>query len=77
MLIACQVNHRKFLGEVARMVALDNEVEVERAVVAVFGALQDALESSTGTAGLAGHVMGQLPIDLKRLWLDAGRQKQI
>jgi uncharacterized protein (DUF2267 family) len=71
------VHEPQFLGEVARMVALDNEVEVERAVAAVFGALQDALGSSTGTTGVAGHVMGQLPIDLKRLWRDAGRQKQI
>lgn len=72
-----RVDEPQFLGEVARMVALDNEVEVERAVVAVFGALQDALGSSTGTTRVAGHVMSQLPSDLKRLWLDAGRQKQI
>lgn len=72
-----RVHEPQFLNEVSRMVALDNEVEVERAVVAVFGALQDALGSSTGTAGVAGHVMSQLPGDLKQLWLDAGRRKQI
>jgi uncharacterized protein (DUF2267 family) len=57
------------------MVGLDNEVETERAVVAVFAALQDSLGSFTGATGVAGHVMSQLPSDLKRLWLAAERQK--
>ena len=69
-----RVHEPQFLGDVARMAALDNEVEAERAVVAVFGALQDALGSSAGTSGVAGHVMSQLPTDLKQLWLDAGGQ---
>ena len=67
-----RVHEAQFLGEVARMAALDTEVEAERAVVAVFGALQDALGSSTGTTGVAGHVLSQLPTDLKQLWLAAG-----
>jgi len=70
-----RVHERQFLSEVARMAAIDNEIETERAVVAVFGALQDALGSVTGTTGAAGHVMGQLPSDLKRLWLAAAQQK--
>jgi uncharacterized protein (DUF2267 family) len=61
----------QFLGEVARMAALDSESEAEQAVGAVFSALQDALGSSTGTTGAAAHIMGQLPADLKRLWLAA------
>src|SRR5271155_1626012 len=68
-----RVHERQFLCEVARMAAIDNEIETERAVVAVFGALQDALGSVTGTTGAAGHVMGQLPSDLKRLWLAAAQ----
>jgi len=56
------------------MVALDTEAEAERAVVAVFSALQDAFGSPSGTTGTAGHVMSQLPLDLKRLWLAAGGQ---
>lgn len=70
-----RLHEPQFLGEVARMAAIDNEIETERAVVAVFGALQDALGSVTGTTGAAGHVMGQLPSDLKRLWLSAAQQK--
>lgn len=70
-----RLHEPQFLGEVARMAAIENEIETERAVVAVFGALQDALGSVTGTTGAAGHVMGQLPSDLKRLWLSAAQQK--
>ncbi|MFZ2064318.1 MAG: DUF2267 domain-containing protein [Candidatus Binatus sp.] len=70
-----RLHEPQFLGEVGRMAAIDNEIETERAVVAVFGALQDALGSVTGTTGAAGHVMGQLPADLKRLWLAAAQQK--
>ena len=69
-----RVHEPQFLGEVARMAALNTDVEAERAVVAVFGALQDALGSSTGTTGVAGHVTSQLPTDLKRLWLAAGSE---
>ena len=70
-----RLHEPQFLSEVSRMVALDDEVETERAVVAVFGALQDSLGSFTGTTGVAGHVMSQLPSDLKRLWLAAESQK--
>jgi uncharacterized protein (DUF2267 family) len=64
-----RVHEPQFLYDVGRMAALDTEDEAERAVVAVFGALQDAFGSSSGTTGTAGHVMSQLPADLKRLWL--------
>src|SRR5271166_2563975 len=67
-----RLHEPQFLGEVARMTGIDTQVEAEQAVVAVFGALQDALGSSTGTTGVAGHVFGQLPMDLKQLWLTAG-----
>jgi uncharacterized protein (DUF2267 family) len=70
-----RVHEPQFLCEVSRMVGLDNEVETERAVVAVFAALQDSLGSFTRATGVAGHVMSQLPSDLKRLWLAAERQK--
>ncbi|MGA9725016.1 MAG: DUF2267 domain-containing protein [Candidatus Binatus sp.] len=70
-----RVHEPQFLGEVARMAALDTEVEAEQAVVAVFGALQDALGSLTGSTGVAGHVVSQLPTDLKRLWMAAAKQK--
>jgi len=69
-----RVHEHQFLSEVARMTALESEAEAERAVVAVFGALQDAFGYLGGTAGTAGHVMSQLPSDLKRLWLAAGAE---
>ncbi len=69
-----RIHEPQFLYDVARMVALDTEGEAERAVVAVFSALQDAFGSPSGTTGTAGHVMSQLPTDLKRLWLAAGGQ---
>ncbi len=56
------------------MTALESEDKAEQAVVAVFGALQDAFGYLGGTAGTAGHVMSQLPNDLKRLWLAAGAE---
>jgi len=66
-----RVHEPQFLNEVARMTALQTEDKAERAVVAVFGALQDAFGYLGGTAG---HVMSQLPNDLKRLWLAAGAE---
>jgi uncharacterized protein (DUF2267 family) len=69
-----RVHEPQFLRDVGRMVALDTEAEAERAVVAVFSALQDAFGSPSGTTGTSGHVMSQLPFDLKRLWLAAGGQ---
>lgn len=69
-----RVHEPQFLGDVARMAGLNTENDAGKAVTAVFGALQDALGSSTGTTGLAGHVMSQLPTDLKQLWLAAGGQ---
>lgn len=69
-----RLHEAQFLDEVARMTALENEDEAERMVVAVFGALQDALGFFGGTSGTAGHVMSQLPSDLKRLWLAAGAE---
>lgn len=67
-----RVHEPQFLNEVARMAGLGSEVEAQRAVIAVFSTLQWAFGSPSGTTGTAGHVMSQLPSDLKRLWLDAG-----
>jgi uncharacterized protein (DUF2267 family) len=64
-------NQLQFLDEVGRMAALETDGEAEEAVMAVFAALQDAFGSPDGTTGMAGHVMSQLPTDLKRLWLAA------
>ena len=64
-----RVHEGQFLREVARMAGLENADEVEEAVSAVFAVLQEALGSYTGTKGVAGHILSQLPADLKQLWL--------
>jgi len=66
-----RVHEGQFLREVARMAGLDDELESEAAVTAVFAVLQEALGSPTGMEGEAWHVLSQLPADLKRLWLSA------
>ena len=48
--------------------------EAERAVSAVFAALQRLLGSPSGQEGEAWDVMSQLPKDLKKLWMEAGRK---
>jgi uncharacterized protein (DUF2267 family) len=53
------------------MVGLEDESIAEEAVVCVFSVLQEALGSPTGRYGEAGHVLSQLPRDLKQLWTTA------
>jgi uncharacterized protein (DUF2267 family) len=68
--------HRaEFIGRVRQRAVLADDREAERAVRAVFGALQYALSSPHGTEGEAGHVFAQLPKDLKSLWLEAARRE--
>jgi uncharacterized protein (DUF2267 family) len=69
-----RVHEGQFLREVAQMAGLENTREAQAAVTAVFAVLQEALSSPTGTKGVAGHVLSQLPADLKQLWLGAGRE---
>jgi uncharacterized protein (DUF2267 family) len=66
-----RVDEGQFLREIARMAGLEDVTEPEGAVVAIFSVLQEALGSPTGTTGVAGHVLSQLPADLKQLWLSA------
>ncbi len=67
--------HRdEFLGRVRRFAGLPDDTEAERAVRAVFAALQSLLGSPSGTEGEAWDVFSQLPKDLKALWLDAHRE---
>ena len=49
----------------------DRGALTRRAVLAVFGTLQELLGSPTGQGGEAWDIMSQLPMDLKRLWLAA------
>lgn len=66
-----RVHEHQFVGEVRRMAGLADDTEAERAVTAVFAALQKMLSSPTGQEGEAWDVMSQLPRDLKKLWTDA------
>jgi len=70
-----RIHEAQFLDEVARMTGLGNHHAAERAVIAVFTVLQEALGSPGGTQGEAWHVLSQLPADLKRLWLSAGESR--
>jgi uncharacterized protein (DUF2267 family) len=66
-----RIHREEFVGRVRRFAGLPDDVEAERAVRAVFAALQSLLGSATGMEGEAWDVFSQLPKDLKRLWLDA------
>jgi uncharacterized protein (DUF2267 family) len=69
-----RVNGEQFIWEVRRMAGLADDTEAQRAVSAVFAALQKLLGSPTGLEGEAWDVMSQLPKDLKKLWAGAQRQ---
>jgi uncharacterized protein (DUF2267 family) len=68
-----RVHRNEFIGRVRQRAALADDSEAERAVRAVFGALQYALGSPHGTEGEAWHIFAQLPKDMKDLWLQASR----
>jgi uncharacterized protein (DUF2267 family) len=65
----------EFVGRVQHRAALHDEREAERAVRAVFGALQLLLGSHDGLTGEAGDVYSQLPKDLKLLWVSANNHE--
>jgi len=69
-----RVSGEQFIWEVRRMAGLADDSEAERAVSAVFAALQKLLGSPTGQEGEAWDVMSQLPKDLKKLWAAAQKQ---
>jgi uncharacterized protein (DUF2267 family) len=71
-----RVNSDQFIWEVRRMTGLRDDAEAERAVSAVFAELQKSLGSATGQEGEAGDVMSQLPMDLKKLWVNAQHYHQ-
>ena len=71
-----RVSGEQFVWEVRRMAGLADDAEAERAVSAIFAALQKLLGSPTGQEGEAWDVMSQLPKDLKKLWAAAQKQHQ-
>jgi uncharacterized protein (DUF2267 family) len=68
-----KIHRAEFIGRVRRRAALPDDEEAERAVRAVFRALQRLFGSPRGREGEAWDVFSQLPKDLKQLWLDAAR----
>lgn len=67
-----KIHEIEFVGRVRRLGGLPDDAEAERAVRAVFAALQSLLGSPTGKEGEAWHIFSVLPKDLKKLWLSAG-----
>lgn len=61
----------ELIVRVRKRCSLPDDAEAERAVLAVFRALQHALGSPSGKEGEAWDVFSQLPKDLKLLWLKA------
>ncbi|HXZ88564.1 MAG TPA: DUF2267 domain-containing protein [Candidatus Binataceae bacterium] len=55
-------------------VAEIGEIEANKALKAVFKALQTLLKSPTGQEGEAWDVFSQLPKDLKRVWLSVAAE---
>jgi uncharacterized protein (DUF2267 family) len=72
-----RVHAGQFVGEVRKMAGLSDDLEAERAVCAVFAVLHRLFGSPSGQEGEAGHIMSQLPKDLRRLWLKADRLSRV
>jgi uncharacterized protein (DUF2267 family) len=72
-----RVHAGQFVGEVRKMAGLSDDLEAERAVCAVFAVLHRLFGSPSGREGEAGHIMSQLPKDLRRLWLRADRLSRV
>jgi uncharacterized protein (DUF2267 family) len=69
-----KTHREEFVGLVQQAATLPDTAEAERAILAVFAALQHLLGSPTGKEGEAWDVFSQLPKDLKLLWLAAGQR---
>ena len=69
-----KIHRAELIGRVRWRAVLPDDDEAERAVRAVFRALQRLLGSPSGREGEALEVFSQLPKDLKALWLDAARE---
>jgi uncharacterized protein (DUF2267 family) len=68
-----RIHAAEFIGEVRKIMSLPDEAEARRAVMSVFAVLQKLLGSVSGLEGESWHVMSQLPKDLKKMWIEAGR----
>jgi uncharacterized protein (DUF2267 family) len=69
-----KTHREEFVGLVQQTATLPSAAEAERAILAVFAALQRLLGSPTGKEGEAWDVFSQLPKDLKLLWLAAAER---
>jgi uncharacterized protein (DUF2267 family) len=66
------MHEEEFVGRVRLLAGLPDRQEAERAVRAVFAALQRLLGSPSGLEGEAWDVFSVLPKDLKKFWVSAG-----
>jgi uncharacterized protein (DUF2267 family) len=67
-----KIHANEFVDRVRHFAGLADDRDAERAIRAVFVALQHLLGSPTGIEGEAWDVFSVLPKDLKMLWLAAG-----
>jgi uncharacterized protein (DUF2267 family) len=72
-----RIHEQEFVGLVREWAGLPDDAEATRAVKVVFGELQRLLGSPSGLEGEAWDVFSVLPKDLKRLWLEAGRETHV
>jgi uncharacterized protein (DUF2267 family) len=66
-----KMHAEEFVGRVRHLAGLPDQRETERAVYAVFAALQHLLGSPSGLEGEAWDVFSVLPKDLKKFWVSA------
>jgi uncharacterized protein (DUF2267 family) len=66
-----KTHEEEFVGRVRHLAGLPDQGEAERAVRAVFAALQRLLGSPSGLEGEAWDVFSVLPKDLKKFWVSA------
>ncbi len=69
-------SREEFVGRVRAFAGLPDDAEAERAVRAVFRALQVALASPQGREGEAWDILSVLPKDLKLLWVAAAEERE-
>jgi uncharacterized protein (DUF2267 family) len=72
-----KIHEQEFVCRVRHFAVLPDEREAERAVRAVFGALQKVLGSASGMEGEAWDVFSVLPKDLKKFWLSSAEHPTI
>jgi len=67
-----RIHRSEFIREISERAEIQ-EAEAAHAVKVVFRGLQEVFQSPTGQEREAWDIYSQLPMDLKKIWLDASR----